>query len=355
MNKKIKNDTSSPILCFRKDFLEPITRTTKKRERLSDDDFTIPEFQQYNHIITYNYNIKQLKMICHHYKEKKTGNKPQLINRLYSYLKASFYALRIQKVIRGYLQRKYNSYHGPAFMNRKLCVNETDFYTLDNMTEIPYNQFFSFKDNDGFIYGCDVISLHNLIKKEGRKAKNPFNRQQLPKSMIVCFKRLIEFSKILKIPITTKIQKDEEGITPKKRLEMRILTAFQFIDSLGNYTDIEWFNNLTINEHIKFVRELIDIWEYRAQLSSQVKREICPPVGNPFVTLNINSLSQLSIEDIKKTSIIVIEAFINKGINQDSQALGAYYVLAALTLVSDDARNALPWLYQSVAPLGLGN
>jgi len=40
---------------------------------------------------------------------------------------------------------------------------------------------------------------------------------------------------------------------------------------------------------------------------------------------------------------------VKSGHTNDNRSLGAYYVLAALTLVSDEARNSLPWLYQSVA------
>ena len=40
---------------------------------------------------------------------------------------------------------------------------------------------------------------------------------------------------------------------------------------------------------------------------------------------------------------------INKGINNNSCVLGSYYVLCALTMVSSDAANTLPWLYEAVS------
>ena len=39
---------------------------------------------------------------------------------------------------------------------------------------------------------------------------------------------------------------------------------------------------------------------------------------------------------------------IKLGVDKDSQTLGSYYVLCAMTLVSQDAAIALPWLYESV-------
>jgi hypothetical protein len=44
----------------------------------------------------------------------------------------------------------------------------------------------------------------------------------------------------------------------------------------------------------------------------------------------------------------VLENLVNIGTDKDSKALGAYYVLGALTLVNSDAATSLPWLFQSV-------
>jgi hypothetical protein len=50
---------------------------------------------------------------------------------------------------------------------------------------------------------------------------------------------------------------------------------------------------------------------------------------------------------IKRMIIPSLEQIINTGIDNDSQHLGAYYLLGALTMVSQDAAMAMPWLYQS--------
>ena len=52
----------------------------------------------------------------------------------------------------------------------------------------------------------------------------------------------------------------------------------------------------------------------------------------------------------QKCALRIIEFLVKSGHNNDNRALGAIYVLCALTLVSEDARTALPWLFQSVAP-----
>ena len=50
---------------------------------------------------------------------------------------------------------------------------------------------------------------------------------------------------------------------------------------------------------------------------------------------------------VKKSVLTILEKFVNFGIDQDSKALGSYYVLGALTLVNESAAETLPWLFQS--------
>ena len=139
-------------------------------------------------------------------------------------------------------------------------------------------------------------------------------------------------------------------VSCKKSLELRILALFQNIDALGNYSDSKWFLNLNRNQLVRLMRELIDIWTYRASLTDETKRDICPPVGNPFGRLSHFSQLQHSdnLDEIRKYVLEVLEKFVNLGVNRDSKSLGAYYVLGAITLVSVDAANALPWLYQAL-------
>lgn len=95
---------------------------------------------------------------------------------------------------------------------------------------------------------------------------------------------------------------------------------------------------------------MMDIWNYRAQLIDTVKREICPPYGDPYRNINVYILPRLDSIELQEMSLNLIDKLINYGINQSSKALGANFVLCALTLVNQDAANALPWLYESVAP-----
>ena len=99
-----------------------------------------------------NCRADKLKLFAKHYKLLASGNKNEIISRLYSYLYLSNLAVKIQKIIRGRIQRRYFKAHGPAFNNRSLCTNTIDFLSMENVTDITKEQFFSFKDDDGLIY-----------------------------------------------------------------------------------------------------------------------------------------------------------------------------------------------------------
>ena len=156
---------------------------------------------------------------------------------------------------------------------------------------------------------------------------------------------------ILNYSIDTSLHEDDglEDITPQRRLEMRTIDLCQRIDALGNHTDTNWFLSLNAADYYQCLKELWDIWHYRANITHQTRQEICPPAGNPFLNIELSSVSAMSEHGAWKTALSVFERMTCCGINQDARALGAIYVLTALTLISMPAAQALPWLYQSVA------
>jgi hypothetical protein len=341
MNHKISNDY---VELLGKRIFKHI-KLTKPIEKIAGEMESIPTFQDYQQMLKYNYSIKQLKLITKKYKLKITGNKQQIVLRIYLYLYLSNFAVKIQKHIRGFLRRKYIDMHGPGFKNKHLCTNNFDFLSMDELTNIPNEQFFSFKDNDGFIYGFDIMSLYNLIHKTDGIVKNPFNQQPLPSKVIENMRSLLRISNVLKIKILTKITDITHEVTNKKSIELKALTLFQTIDSLGNYSNAQWFLSLNRIQLMKFIRELIDIWDYRANISIETKKAICFPSGNPFYRLPILQTLE-NIDDIRKAILEVMEKMVNAGIDKDNKCLGAYYILSALTLVNNDAATALPWLYE---------
>ena len=131
-------------------------------------------------------------------------------------------------------------------------------------------------------------------------------------------------------------------------VELRALSLFQNIDALGNYSNSQWLLSLNRNQLIKFLRELADIWNYRAQITPETKRSIYPPSGDPFRNLNMHYIhNEQNMTNVKKVVLEVLEKIVNSGVDRDSKALGACYVLGSLTLVSEEAATSIPWLFQS--------
>ena len=343
--KGLKSNSKSNIKLNDKSEERGKVKVSKKKEELT--------LSNYNTLLVVKYKMDELKKLCTKYKISKGGNKDDLTKRLYEYCKNSIGPLKIQKVFRGFLNRKLHKLQGPALKNRKICTNDTDFFTMDDMIEIPTTQFYSYRDKDDFVYGFNIVSLYNLILKEGSRAKNPYNRSEFDTKVKENVSSMIRISKLLKIPI--EIELKNEVMDPAKRLELKILDLFQTMNSYGNYANSEWFSDLSRNSHIRFAREVVDIWNYRALLTMAKKQEICPPHGTPFLgtpyftnVANNATLNNLSTETVVKFNIQIIENLVKSAIDIDNKMLGTFYVLSSLTLVSQQARDAMPWLYESV-------
>lgn len=265
-------------------------------------------------------------------------------------------------------------------------------------------------------YGFDIASIYNLILSDNgveneyglsrrlvfNESNNPYNRNKFPHNVIRDILKIIKLDRILSrkrgITKNKKMTKNQmlnnnvnnnnnnnnnyeydnnnymeednsnaimgsgsvmnialpqEVLTPHQMFRQHVLRLFQTINALGHYSDPEWFIALTYDQHITFLRELIDIWNYRAELSPQVRRTIYPPYGDPFPHYVLSWVTHqfyiyLSPENIININLTVIERFINSAVSEADRCLGSNFILCALTLVSIPAREALPWLYQSV-------
>lgn len=319
----------------------------KSKLKCSDEDFQIPSFNDFEKINNISYNVKQLKAILANYKLKKTGNKNELVKRIYDFLYKSFYICKIQKNMRRKIVYLLFKKLGPASKNIELCTNNTDFYSLEKLNNFKFNEIISIKDeNDNHIYGFTIQTMNIYIKNNANTdLKNPYNRTKINENIQNNISSIKRICKILNL----KLNIESHIETIKKDINQRIFDIFHKIDELGNYSNHIWFLNLDHGKLIKFIFELKDIWVYRANLSDITKINICHPTGNPFLGINMNFIrSTRYTNNLKIICVDIMSNMINKGINNEYRSLGALYILTALTLVSSDAASALPWLYDSV-------
>ena len=376
----------------------------------SSADYKVAELKEMCAIIQRDFDYKKIKI---------TGTKGELRQSVYNFYHHTFHCIKIQLKFNRFLRRKLNKLRGPALSNREICVNETDFYSLDPIREIPNQQFFSYEEvakeegnsKKSCYYGFDIASIYNLILSDNgveneyglsrrlifNESNNPYNRNKIPHNVIRDILKIIKLDRILsrrRVLKNKKMTKNQminnnvnnndnnnyeydnnnymeednavmgfgsgmnialpqEVLTPHQMFRQHVLRLFQTINALGHYSDPEWFIALTYDQHITFLRELIDIWNYRAELSPQVRRTIYPPYGDPFPHYVLSWVTQqfyiyLSPENIININLTVIERFIASAVSEADRCLGSNFILCALTLVSIPAREALPWLYQSV-------
>lgn len=333
----------------KKNIVQVKKRVCKKK--LVEEPMRIPAFADYDAFIQREYKVSELKDVCKHYGIKCSGTKQDLKLRVHAHLIQSHFIPRIQRMVRRSYCKMHARMSGPAYHDRSMCVNDTDFYSMEPMCDIPRNQFISFKDDTGVVYGFDIMSLHTYYESEFNNGQttpsNPYNRMPFPHMLRSQMYRKIRLTHILGVACTIEVE-PEPVVSVQQQDEQLMFLVFQQINSHGHYADTAWFGELNGMQIMRFMRELADIWNYRAQIMAHVKQEICPPNGDPFRYVDLRMDGYTHADSIKHAGIQIMNTFVSSGVTRDSRGLGAYYVLSALTLVSQPARNAMPWLYESV-------
>lgn len=145
-------------------------------------ELTFENFCIHN-LVLKSYKIPELKICARKYHLPVSGAKPFLMERIEKQFASIKARIKIQKLFRGYIVRKMMTLHGPALKNRSLCSNETDFATMEPLSEIENIYFFSYADPKKFVYGFNVTSLISMMKSKA-KVINPYNREKLEQSTI---------------------------------------------------------------------------------------------------------------------------------------------------------------------------
>jgi hypothetical protein len=201
------------------------------------------------------YKIPELKHIAKSHKLRIGGTKKVLIERIKNYFIDYGYAIQIQKIFRGYIVRKSFSLRGPALRKRKLCVNETDGFTLEPLDEISFELFYSYSDNNDFVYGFDLISLITLYKNKG-KIVNPYTREKFSVNTLC---DILTLGRLIKIIFPHKLDEDTIQIiestynrsVPSRRnaiantISQRYLQRQQLTATIDNVIH----NNVNVNQY----------------------------------------------------------------------------------------------------------
>lgn len=294
--------------------------------------------------------LPELKQFARDLNIKVSGNKSELKERIKHQIKIEDGAIKIQKTFRRHLVLKWFQLKG----TRENCVNETDFYTLEPMDEIPYLYFIKFVDASHNVnYGFNIKSLCTLASKNS-KFENPYNRE----NMKVPFgAKMIKVVKLTNILFPGNDLLNESVSLPQEQtreqaffayydgleqipLEQRITDLFIHIDSLGNYSNREWLTGLNQDRLYYLVLKINQLWH---RIPNASRMRICPYIS-PFSQDIFEPMPiQVNIEMVVRMATVLTHS----GIDNDNKQLGAMYFLSGLTLVSQNARNQMPWLYEN--------
>tara|TARA_Y100000389_G_scaffold196488_1_gene229488 strand:- start:182 stop:1186 length:1005 start_codon:yes stop_codon:yes gene_type:complete len=292
------------------------------------------EVWKYDDLRRYSWTVVELNKLKKHLGVKAGRKKETLLYILFNVMRITNSIRVITRVFRRHLVNRY-------VLLQELkggYVNDADFESLENMAEIKDIDKMVVKE-DGKRYVFRIRSVERLRVMYKEDAFNPYTRALLDSETRRRVCELVQLRKVLEI-------KEEKNEPVRKSMQMKVIEVFQQINNLGNYADPVWLESLCKRDRIKYVKELQDIWEYRANLSNAMKSKIYAR-GDPFYDISIAELRVGDEENALKIILRIIKRLTNSVVRADA-VLGGFYVLGALTLVSDEAAQALPWLHQSM-------
>ena len=319
----------------------PDSQTYKEISKIDLSKCKLPELKQY---------AKDLNI-------KVSGNKGDVKDRIEQQIKKEVNSVTIQKTFRRHLVNNWMKLKG----TRENCVNETDFYTMEPLNEIPYLNFIKYVDTTHNVnYGFDIKSLCTLATKN-KKFENPYNRENMKVPFGTKMIKVVKLTNILfpgndlfkeigtiheSANIFVEQQTQEQAFFTRYEglqqmpLNQRITDLFIHIDSLGNYSNREWLSNLNEDRLYYLILKINQLWH---RIPHSLRNRICPYIS-PFspevfgagqVNLNVSMVVKMA------------EILVYSGLDDEHKQLGAMYFLSGLTLVSLNARTQLPWLYEN--------
>jgi hypothetical protein len=388
-----------------------LSNTNVNKKTMNEPAFTYTQYKL-NELHIEKYKLTELKTVAKHYNLHISGNKNVIVDRILSFFRKTKAVIHIQKHFRGNLVRLSRRLRGEAYNDVSKCVNECDFYTLEPLSEISKIQFFSYTDEKGFVYGFDIISLITLLKKTSKiinpynREQIPYdicttllglyqisrilfpslfteentilrvdpkpirriqprplsvntivptqpdinantnvnNIERLPPPLSV-YEETIVFD--THIPRETAILNTLTTLRSQPA-DVRIRELFMEINLLGNYAESRWFSDLDRLRLARFYQFYHEWWTTRSRLSSTIRKNICM-LGDPFEDIRLVYLYPTTeIEEYREACLKTMEMMVYGGIDLEYRKLGILQLLSILTIVSIPARNAMPWLYESI-------
>mgnify|MGYP003345334590 CR=1 FL=1 len=303
--------------------------------------------------------VKELKEIAKSRGLCVTGKKAELKQRIEENIKQHNCVRKIQSRFRAIMTRRWFSLKRTTGLSP---VNESDFYTLEPVNEMEFMYYIDYVDEkNNMTYVFNINSLLNLVIKTGALV-NPYTRDKMDVRLLYRMIEVIHYTYILfpnndivnylKItaamaPASAQQQPQVAALPLGNRNTASLATElFIKIDELGNYTNIAWFNNLSNRQLFQFLIRMRHFW---SKINVDVRRQICPRrILFSTANLGIEDLNNArTLEENRALVIRIGETLVYDGVEREHRVMGAMYFLTGLTVVSIEARQDMPWLYDN--------
>tara|TARA_B100000575_G_C23137730_1_gene661347 strand:- start:1660 stop:2676 length:1017 start_codon:yes stop_codon:yes gene_type:complete len=245
----------------------------------------------------------------------------------------------LQAYLRRYIVLSNIYYRTITCYCRHLVSNQTDCTSLENITDISIGEYFGYKDQSNIYWGFNISTFKELLQFN---FNNPYNTIAFSDGVKERFNKLLSlYEKNSTVKIPCEVVKD-----PYVKLQQKCVEIFQIMDGLKQYTQCRWFLDLNLHQLKELYKQVEDIWNYRINLSPQEK---CKYVTDGKLFIYNNNYIQKINSKLKLANIILdnFKRLVTEGQTVEDRTTGSLWILSGLTIVSNDARNALPWLFQS--------
>ena len=155
-------------------------------------------------------------------------------------------------------------------------------------------------------------------------------------------------NKLKKQKISLKYE-EEKTYTKEEQLKRIIVDIFSEITRIGYFMDIKWFYELT-NYGLKHLYKFLeDIWNYRAQLTLDIKQKISPPNGVLY-NKSINDVFKINDRfELRNIIINELNKIYNNCNDNGYKSLGYMYFIIGLSQVNKNCFDAhTSWITYSI-------